>query len=139
MEQLLKTVTRVGKMKKKNIHEKKLVLNTKKNMFFRFFILEYLFYKCLLALVKKTKFGNNLPKLMLVELPEPSATCVRGMSCQPERHFSTMSMSYRMLRYQSTKIIIFIQATFLRKYNISPSLNVTRDSSNTSLENPLDD
>ena len=62
----------------------------KKHAFFIF----HPFYKCLLMLVKKTKFGNNLPKLMLVELPEPSATCVRGMSC----HFSTMGTEYGTLR-----------------------------------------
>ena len=45
-------------------------------------------------LVKKTKFAE----IDVVELPEPSATCVRGMSCQLERHFWTMGMSYGMLR-----------------------------------------
>ena len=47
--------------------------------FLRFSILKYLFYNCLLMLVKKTKFGNNLPKLMLVEVSGQCNMCERDV------------------------------------------------------------
>ena len=64
---------------------------------------------------KKTKFGNNLPKLMLVELPEPSATCERDVvpagTALCDNGHEPRNAAITSWRGQSTKIIIFIQTT----------------------------
>ena len=59
---------------------------------------------------KKTKFGNNLPKLMLVELPEPSATCERdavpAATALLDNGHELRDAAMMSWRGQSTKIII---------------------------------